>query len=114
MLAVASERVLHSLSLVSLQLTHPSFAAHPPQCLDEDWYPDVRLAAAVVEGALLDAIGSALSDEQRRAVYTELLKRLDDSNNQVRLMLEAARQSARRFSTRGSAGILPDVLMGRS
>jgi hypothetical protein len=43
----------------------------------------VRLAAAVVEGALLDTVGAMLSDEQRRAVYAELLKRLDDSNNQV-------------------------------
>jgi len=54
------------------------------QCLDEDWYPDVRLAAAVVEGGLLEAVGGGLADEQRRAVYVELLKRLDDSNNQVR------------------------------
>ena len=54
-----------------------------PQCLDEDWYPDVRLAAAVVEGALLDALGPGLDDDQRRAIYPELLKRLDDSSNQV-------------------------------
>ncbi|KIY98309.1 hypothetical protein MNEG_9655 [Monoraphidium neglectum] len=60
------------------------------QCLDEDWYPDVRLAAAAVEGALLGAVGGGLSDEQRRAAYGELLKRLDDSSNQVRIAACAA------------------------
>ncbi|GBF88618.1 hypothetical protein Rsub_01333 [Raphidocelis subcapitata] len=55
------------------------------QCLDEDWHPEVRLAAAAVEASLLAAVGRGLSDEQRRAVYTELLKRLDDSSNAVRV-----------------------------
>ncbi|GBF89235.1 hypothetical protein Rsub_02112 [Raphidocelis subcapitata] len=55
------------------------------QCLDEDWHPEVRLAAAAVEASLLAAVGRSLSDEQRRAVYTELLKRLDDSSNAVRV-----------------------------
>ena len=54
-------------------------------CLDEDWFPDVRLAAARVEGALLEAVGPSLTDDQRRAVYVELLKRLDDSADRVRV-----------------------------
>lgn len=31
-------------------------------------------------------VGSRISDEARRAIYPELLKRLDDSSNKVRLL----------------------------
>lgn len=50
-------------------------------------YPDVRYAACYVEQQLLEVVGSGLSDEQRRAVYPELLKRLDDSSNKVQAAL---------------------------
>lgn len=63
------------------------------QCLDEDWYPDVRLAAALVEKSLLDVVGGSLGDDQRRTVYVELLKRVDDSNNQVRIAACGALES---------------------
>eukprot|EP00798_Chlamydomonas_sp_ICE-L_P021006 gene21006-27865_t len=63
------------------------------QSLDEDWYVDMRLAGYVdmrlagcgVMQQLLLAAGSKFTAEQRRAVYPELLKRLDDSSNQIRI-----------------------------
>ncbi|WIA11175.1 hypothetical protein OEZ85_011306 [Tetradesmus obliquus] len=60
------------------------------QCLDEDWYSDVRHTACYVERLLLQQVGQRLSDEQRRAIYPELLKRLDDSSNKVRIAVCAA------------------------
>ncbi|WIA31178.1 hypothetical protein OEZ86_001183 [Tetradesmus obliquus] len=60
------------------------------QCLDEDWYSDLRHTACYVERLLLQQVGQRLSDEQRRAIYPELLKRLDDSSNKVRIAACAA------------------------
>lgn len=54
------------------------------QCLDEDWYSDVRLTACYVVQQLLGAVGAgSWTGEQLRSIYPELLKRLDDSSNQV-------------------------------
>ncbi len=55
------------------------------QCMDEDWYPDLRHTACHVLELLLLVLGKQLTAEQRRLVYPELLKRLDDSSNRVRL-----------------------------
>eukprot|EP00878_Enallax_costatus_P023694 GHUV01025226.1.p1 GENE.GHUV01025226.1~~GHUV01025226.1.p1 ORF type:complete len:348 (+),score=153.00 GHUV01025226.1:1-1044(+) len=60
------------------------------QCLDEDWYSDVRHTACYVMQLLLEQVGSQLNDEARRAIYPELLKRLDDSSNKVRIAACAA------------------------
>ncbi|KAF6256970.1 armadillo-type protein [Scenedesmus sp. NREL 46B-D3] len=60
------------------------------QCLDEDWYSDVRHTACYVEQLLLQQVGQQLGDESRRAIYPELLKRLDDSSNKVRIAACAA------------------------
>jgi hypothetical protein len=46
-------------------------------------YVDVRLAACYVAESLLRLVGHKLGHEPRRALYPELLKRLDDSNNGV-------------------------------
>eukprot|EP00775_Hariotina_reticulata_P004966 gene4966-5207_t len=55
------------------------------QTLDEDWYSDVRHTACYVMQLLLQQVGKQLNDEARRAIYPELLKRLDDSSNKVRI-----------------------------
>ena len=57
----------------------------PPisQSMDEDWYIDLRNTACFVMEQLVLTVGPRLSEEARRAIYPELLKRLDDSNNQV-------------------------------
>jgi hypothetical protein len=54
------------------------------QCLDEDWYSDVRYSSCYVTEQMLQLMGADLGDGARRALYPELLKRLDDSNDQVR------------------------------
>ncbi|GAX72982.1 hypothetical protein CEUSTIGMA_g434.t1 [Chlamydomonas eustigma] len=63
-----------------------SGAVLPPiiQSMDEDWYTDLRNTACFVMRELLLAVGKDFSAEARRTVYPELIKRLDDSNNQVR------------------------------
>ena len=53
------------------------------QCLDEDWYSDVRFSSCYVVEQMLVMMGADLGDGARRALYPELLKRLDDSNDQV-------------------------------
>jgi hypothetical protein len=105
------------------------------QCLDEEWYADVRLSAAYVVQELCKQVGGLmrhqqaarsveqptpasltlcllshhpywhvtyctalrvlqvgprLSDDAKRAVYTDLLKRLDDSSNKVCQHAQAA------------------------
>jgi dynein assembly factor 5 len=71
------------------------------QCLDEDWYADVRLTACAVMAQLMEALGGRLSAEQLRSVYPELLKRLDDSSNGVRV---AACGALRAFVGAAGAG----------
>ena len=50
----------------------------------QDWYTDLRNTSCYVMQQLLLLTGPQLSAEARRAIYPELLKRLDDSSNQVR------------------------------
>ena len=45
----------------------------------------MRASACFILEHLLLAVGPSLTHEQRRLVYPELLKRLDDSNNGVRV-----------------------------
>jgi hypothetical protein len=62
------------------------------QVLDDSWSPDNRLIATLVLGGLLSAIarGDAMADldgEVLRDIYPELLKRLDDSNDAIRVAI---------------------------
>ena len=63
---------------------------HVPPCLqsmEEEYYADTRNMACHAVQAMLAGAADALSDEQRRALYPELIKRLDDSNNSVRITI---------------------------
>lgn len=54
--------------------------------LDEHYYSDTRLAAAQCISAMLQLTGAAgLTDDLRRKVYPELVKRLDDASDDVRM-----------------------------
>lgn len=55
------------------------------QALEEDYYPDVRNTACYVVEQLILIAGNLLGDAHRRSLYPELCKRLDDSNDQVRI-----------------------------
>ncbi|QDZ21938.1 hypothetical protein HOP50_06g44790 [Chloropicon primus] len=53
--------------------------------LEEDYYADTRLSSCHTLEALLLVIGTKLTNDQKRLVYPELLKRLDDSTDKVRI-----------------------------
>jgi hypothetical protein len=59
-------------------------------CLEEDFYAETRAAAAVALTHALRLGGGALSGGQRRWLALELLKRLDDSRNDIRCAGAAA------------------------
>ena len=48
-------------------------------CIDDDWGNDIRFASVVLVKHILGYIYPHLDDENYRTIYTELLKRLDDS-----------------------------------
>ena len=55
-------------------------------CMDEDFYVDTRRASCYLCEQILSIAGQpAFSDEQRRQLYPALLKRLDDSSDDVRI-----------------------------
>lgn len=53
--------------------------------LEEDYYADTRLCSCHTLAALLNCIGTKLTNDQKRLVYPELVKRLDDSSDKVRI-----------------------------
>merc|ERR1712045_356258 len=53
-------------------------------CLDDSWSPDNRWIACHVLSCTLVELQAEISSEQLREVYPELLKRLDDSNDEIR------------------------------
>lgn len=55
------------------------------QSLEEEYFVDTRLAACSGVYHLLLSVGDTLTCEQCRMIYPELLKRLDDSSNTVRV-----------------------------
>lgn len=55
------------------------------QSLEEEYFVDTRLAACSGMYYLLLSAGDTLTYEQCRMIYPELLKRLDDSSNTVRV-----------------------------
>lgn len=63
------------------------------QSMDEDWYVDTRRLACCTVAALLKLAGSELSDDARRQIYPQLNKRMDDSNNDVRITAAVAVQA---------------------
>jgi dynein assembly factor 5 len=53
--------------------------------MEEEYYADTRFAACHAMGRTLLVAGLALTDEQRRFVYPEILKRMDDSRDEIRV-----------------------------
>lgn len=54
-------------------------------CMDDTWSPDNRMIACLVLSCMLAELQAEISGEQLREVYPELLKRLDDSNDKIRV-----------------------------
>ncbi|CAD7963445.1 unnamed protein product [Amoebophrya sp. A25] len=73
----------------SLETLFPDVLPILRTCMDDSWSPDNRLVATLVTTLLLEKLDS-LEDEQLRDLYPELLKRLDDSQDEVRATACAA------------------------
>ncbi len=59
--------------------------------MDDSWSPDNRMVATYVVTHVLNNLGegeNGVQDEQLRDLYPELLKRLDDSNDEVRIAVK--------------------------
>lgn len=48
-------------------------------CLDDDWAGDLRYASVIFIRHLIEYLKDLMDDEDYKEIYTELLKRLDDS-----------------------------------
>jgi hypothetical protein len=55
------------------------------QSMDEDWYTETRKLGCLTMQALLELAGAGLGDDMLRQIYPEIVKRLDDSSNAVRV-----------------------------
>lgn len=87
MTAVSTVFAQHLLQGKQLQamLTGDSLLPMMFQSLEEEYFVDTRLAACSGMYHLLLSAGDTLTYEQCRMIYPELLKRLDDSSNIVRV-----------------------------
>merc|ERR1719240_744656 len=56
-------------------------------CLDDSFSPDNRLIACLVLKGTLNELQAEINGEQLREIYPELLKRLDDSNDKIRVAI---------------------------
>ena len=62
----------------NVKAAHGSLLAVLASLMDEDYYADTRSAALHAVSQLLKIVKRGLSYEQRRFLYPELVKRLDD------------------------------------
>jgi len=56
-------------------------------CLDDNWSPDNRLLAVLVVAGLLKLLQPVIGAEDLRDLYPDMLKRLDDSNDEIRVTI---------------------------
>ena len=87
---LVSQRAL----LAVLRKTHSGLLPGVFSAMEEDYYAETRKAACYALDGVLATAGFDLGDEKRRATYPEILKRMDDSRDDVRV---AAARCARRF-----------------
>uniref|UniRef100_A0A7S0DBU7 Uncharacterized protein n=1 Tax=Micromonas pusilla TaxID=38833 RepID=A0A7S0DBU7_MICPS len=80
--------------LAVLRQTHSSLLPGVFSAMEEDYYAETRKAACYALDGVLATAGLDLGDEKRRSVYPEILKRMDDSRDDVRIL---AARCARRF-----------------
>jgi dynein assembly factor 5 len=73
---------------------HSSLLPGVFSAMEEDYYADTRKAACYALDGVLATAGLDLGDEKRRSIYPEILKRMDDSRDDVRVL---AARCARRF-----------------
>jgi len=54
-------------------------------CIDDDWANDLRFASVVLIKKLIEYLHEVFDDEDYKEIYPELLKRLDDSQDSIRV-----------------------------
>ena len=54
-------------------------------CMDDDWQNDIRFASVILLKGLLNFLGSVLEYEDFKDIYPEMLKRLDDAQDGIRI-----------------------------
>ena len=54
-------------------------------CIDDDWANDLRFAAVVFIKHLIEYLHEKLDSDDYKEIYPELLKRLDDSQDGIRI-----------------------------
>lgn len=69
----------------ALTWSQPAVLPNVHSCLEEDYYADTRQATCHVMDGLLRIVAGKLTYDQKRLIYAELLKRLDDSNDAIRI-----------------------------
>merc|ERR1719171_2313269 len=77
----------HMLSPADLNASFSDILPILKSCLDDSWSPDNRMIACLVLSCLLQDMQAEISGEQLREVYPEMLKRLDDSNDKIRVVV---------------------------
>lgn len=54
-------------------------------CIDDDWANDLRFTCVVYIKRLIEYLHDLLDDDDYKEIYPELLKRLDDSQDSIRV-----------------------------
>ena len=54
-------------------------------CIDDDWANDLRFTSVVLIKRLMEYLKDVLDEEDYKDIYPELLKRLDDSQDSIRI-----------------------------
>lgn len=54
-------------------------------CIEDDWASDIRFACVVFVRFLIEYLSPVFDDEDYKEIYPELLKRLDDSQDGIRV-----------------------------
>ncbi|CDW75974.1 heat repeat-containing protein 2 [Stylonychia lemnae] len=54
-------------------------------CIDDDWANDLRFASVVLIKKMIEYMNEVFDEEDYKEIYPELLKRLDDSQDSIRI-----------------------------
>jgi len=75
----------HLLPAATINATFSELMPVLKSCLDDSFSPDSRMIACLVLNATLSELQAEINADQLREVYPELLRRLDDSNDKIRV-----------------------------
>lgn len=75
----------HAISAAELNVSFVDLLPILKSALDDSWSPDNRMIACLILCSTLEELQGEISGDQLREVYPELLKRLDDSNDKIRV-----------------------------